>query len=220
VGTFARCPCQATAVAPSTRRKAPTRARRLTVWFAAALMLGAGGYVALHSYFRHAVKELRLPLQHDDIIRQQARAKGIDPSLIAAVIYTESHFRPRTSSAGAVGLMQVTPATADFIAHKSGGVRFETADLATPQINISYGTYYLRYLLRRFDADVRLGLAAYNGGEGNVERWLAEASARGEAFTVDAIPFTETREYVGKVLSAQRQYRLQWWRELGLADPR
>lgn len=183
-------------------------------------MLGVGGYVALRPYFHHAVKELRLPLQHDDIIRQQSREKGIDASLIAAVIYTETHFRPRDSPAGAVGLMQITPATADFIATKSGGVRFETADLATPQINIAYGTWYLRYLLRRFDADVLLGLAAYNGGEGNVERWIADAKARGEDFSVEAIPFTETREYVGKVLDAQARYRQQWWRELGLPAPR
>ncbi|MFT4036008.1 MAG: lytic transglycosylase domain-containing protein [Patulibacter sp.] len=203
-------------MAPRARRQAPTRVRRFAVWLLTFAMIAAGGYVALRPYFGHAVKEFRLPLQHDDIIRQQARAKGIDPSLIAAVIYTESHFRPRTSPAGAVGLMQITPATADFIARKSGGIRFETADLATPQINIAYGTWYLRYLLRRFDADVTLGLAAYNGGEGNVERWVSEAKARGEPFRVSAIPFKETREYVGKVLDAQQRYRRQWWRELGL----
>ncbi len=185
----------------------------------AAAMLAGGGYLVAKPYFHRAVKELRLPLQHDDIIRQQAREKGIDPSLIAAVIYTESHFRPRTSPAGAVGLMQITPQTADYIAHKSGGVAFETGDLATPQINIAYGTYYLRYLLRRFDADVVRGLAAYNGGEGNVEKWVAEAAARGERFDVQHIPFTETREYVGKVLDAQRRYRAQYWRELGLPGP-
>jgi soluble lytic murein transglycosylase len=182
-------------------------------------MLAGGGYLAARPYFHKAVQELGLPLQHDDIIRQQAREKGIDPSLIAGVIYTESHFRPRMSPAGAVGLMQITPATADFIAQKSGGVRFETADLATPQINIAYGTYYLRYLLRRFDADVVRGLAAYNGGEGNVDKWVAAAQARGDTFSVDDIPFTETREYVGKVLDAQQRYREQYWRELGLPGP-
>ena len=96
---------------------------------------------------------------------------------------------------------------------------YHHGDLATPQINISYGTWYLRYLLRRFNANVVLGLAAYNGGEGNVERWVAQARARGENFTVDDIPFTETREYVGKVLDAQSRYRQQWWRELGLTSP-
>jgi soluble lytic murein transglycosylase len=182
-------------------------------------MLAAGGYALARPLFKHAVRELRLPLQHEDIIRQQARDKGIDPSLIAGVIYTESHFRPRTSPAGAVGLMQITPETAAYIAHKSGGVKFETGDLSTPQINIAYGTYYLRYLLRRFNANVTLGLAAYNGGEGNVEKWLAAATARGESFTTADIPFTETREYVDKVLDAQQRYRRQYWRELGLPSP-
>ncbi|MEH3053471.1 MAG: lytic transglycosylase domain-containing protein [Patulibacter minatonensis] len=206
-------------MAPKSRRPAPARTRRWPVWLLVLIMLGGGGYALARPYFHKAVKELALPLQHDDIIRQQAREKGIDPSLIAGVIYTESHFRPRESPAGAVGLMQITPDTADFIAHKSGGATFETADLATPQINIAYGTYYLRYLLRRFDADVILGLAAYNGGEGNVEKWLAAAKARGEEFSVDDIPFTETREYVGKVLDAQERYRKQYWRELGLPSP-
>lgn len=183
------------------------------------VLLAGGGYATVHPYLGQAVQELRLPLRHEDIIRQQAREKGIDPSLIAAVIHTETHFRPRESPAGAVGLMQITPATAHYIAQKSGGVRFETGDLASPQINIAYGTYYLRYLLRRFNANVVLGLAAYNGGEGNVEQWLAAVQAQGREFEVSDIPFPETRAYVGKVLGAQAEYRRQYWRELGLERP-
>jgi soluble lytic murein transglycosylase len=179
-------------------------------------MLAGGAFVITHPYFDRAVEEIALPLRHEDVIRQQAKAKGLDPSLIAAVIYTETHFVPRESSAGALGLMQITPATAEFIAQRSGGTAFEQADLATPQINIAYGTYYLRYLLRRFDADIVLGLAAYNGGEGNVERWLAEAAARGEDFGADDIPFPETRHYVKNVLKAQREYRARYADELGL----
>ena len=69
-----------------------------------------------------AVREITLPLRHDDIIRQQASDKGLDPALIAAVIYEESRFRDQTSPAGARGLMQITPDTADFIARHSGGI--------------------------------------------------------------------------------------------------
>ena len=98
-----------------------------------------------------AVREITLPLRHDDIIRQQASDKELDPALIAAVIYEESRFRDQTSHAGARGLMQITPATADFIARRSGGIRFEQADLATPQINIAYGAWYLRYLIDHYD---------------------------------------------------------------------
>ena len=130
----------------------------------------------------HAVKEITLPLRHEDIIRQQAADKRVDPSLIAAVIYTESRFRDQTSHAGAKGLMQLMPETADYIARKSGGTRFERADLATPQINIAYGTWYLRYLLDKYQGNTILTLAAYNAGEGKVDEWRAAAAARGEKF--------------------------------------
>jgi soluble lytic murein transglycosylase len=168
---------------------------------------------ALH----HAVNALTLPLTNADIIRQQASAKHLDPTLIAAVIYAESKFNPRTSPAGATGLMQLEPSTADFIARRTGGTRFTTSDLATPQINIAYGSYYLRYLLDRYNGDVTLALAAYNGGESNVDTWLAQAHARGDALTVDAIPFPETRAYVTRVLDARQAYRDNYARELGVS---
>jgi soluble lytic murein transglycosylase len=197
---------------PKTVARAPKR--RWPIWLLVFAVLGLGAYAAAHPYFKQAVKEIALPLQHEDVIRQQAKEKGLDPTLIAAVIYTETHFAPRTSSAGAEGLMQITPATADFIAHKSGGTAFTTADLATPQINISYGTYYLRYLLKRFNANLVMGLAAYNGGEGNVEKWVQQAADQGKAFSVADIPFPETRHYVRNVLEAQTRYREQYGKEL------
>jgi len=163
-----------------------------------------------------AVRELALPLRHEDIIRQQATAKNVDPSLVAAVIYTESRFRDQTSHAGARGLMQITPATARYIARLSGGTAFKQGDLATPQVNISYGVYYLRYLLRRYGDNKVLALAAYNGGEGNVDRWISEASLAEREFGIAQIPFTETREYVGRVLDVQVDYRRKYRRELGL----
>ena len=104
-----------------------------------------------------AIKEITLPLRHEDIIRQQARDKNLDPALIAAVIYRESKFRDQTSKAGAKGLMQILPETAEFIARKTGGTEFEQGDLADPQINISYGCWYLRYLLDRYDGNTRRG---------------------------------------------------------------
>jgi soluble lytic murein transglycosylase len=164
----------------------------------------------------HAVRELALPLRHEDIIRQQAADKNLDPSLIAAVIYAESRFVDQTSPAGARGLMQITPDTARYIARLSGGTRFEQRDLATPQINIAYGTYYLRYLLNRYDGNEVLALAAYNGGEGNVDRWVAGAHSTAHVLTAGAIPFPETREYVERVLEVRPRYRDKYARELGL----
>jgi soluble lytic murein transglycosylase len=164
-----------------------------------------------------AVQEIALPLRHEDIIRQQARDKNLDPTLIAGVIYVESRFRDQTSHAGAKGLMQIMPSTADYIAGKSGGTRFEQGDLATPQINIAYGSWYLRYLMQKYHDNEALALAAYNGGEGKVDEWWGRAAERGENFDVAKhIPFPETRSYVGKVLDARRAYRRQYARELGL----
>jgi soluble lytic murein transglycosylase len=189
--------------------------RRLTLGAGLALVIVA--VLSLVKPADHAVKEITLPLRHEDVIRQQAADKHVDAALIAGVIYTESRFRDQTSHAGAKGLMQLMPDTADYIARKSGGTRFERADLATPQINIAYGTWYLRYLLDKYKGNTILTLAAYNAGEGKVDEWRATAAARGEKFRVaDHIPFQETRDYVHRVLSARNNYRKSYARELGL----
>jgi soluble lytic murein transglycosylase len=197
-------------------RRRSVRRRRIAAVLGAALVAGLAIALVLPG-FHHAVREIALPLRHEDIIRQQARDKDLDPALIAAVIYAESHFRDgQTSAAGAQGLMQITPATARMIARKSGGVAFTVRDLGTPQVNIAYGAWYLRYLMGRYAGNEAFALAAYNGGEGNVDRWIAAAEDRGEALTIDAIPFSETRTYVQRVQDAKREYRRSYRRELGL----
>ena len=197
--------------------RAQIRRRRLAA-IAVAVVVGAACAAIVTGLGPEAVRELgTLPLRHDDIIRQQAADKNVDAALIAAVIYTESRFRDQTSHAGAKGLMQLMPETADYIAHKSGGTRFKRADLATPQINIAYGTWYLRYLLDKYDGNTILTLAAYNGGEGKVVEWRRNAAARGEKFRVAShVPFKETREYVHRVLKARADYRKNYASELGL----
>jgi soluble lytic murein transglycosylase len=176
--------------------------------------LGLIGLVALllAPTVKHAVRELELPLQHEDIIRQQASAKHLDPALIAAVIYAESKFSPRTSQAGAEGLMQILPSTAEFLARRSGGTAFVASDLATPQVNIAYGSYYLRYLIDRYSGREVPAIAAYNAGDTNVDRWLNG----GSTLAVSSIPFPETRAYVTRVLDARSRYRHQYRRELGV----
>ena len=165
--------------------------------------------------FESAYNHLTLPLDHEDIIVQQAHEKGLDPALVAAVIYAETKFDPRTSSAGAEGLMQILPATAEFLARRSGATSFTVADLSSPQVNITYGSYYLRYLLDSYGDNEMLALAAYNGGQTNVDEWIARARARGHGLTVNEIPFPQTRAYVEKVMSAQRRYRRTYPGELG-----
>ena len=208
---------------PRARRNPPRRSasrahvvrRRVIAAVVAITTLGLAA-VLLYPVLHHAVKEITLPLRHEDIIRQQAARKHLDPALIAAVIYAESKFNARDSSTGAKGLMQIQPDTARFIARRSGGTAFTVADLSDPQTNISYGSYYLRYLFDRYDGNATLALAAYNGGETNVDSWIAKAGRGRAGFREADIPFAETRAYVDRVLRARQDYRDNYSRELGL----
>ncbi len=164
---------------------------------------------------RRAIQHFTLPLQYAAIIRQQAVEKHLDPALVAAVIYAETRFNPRASPAGALGLMQIEPATAKFLAHKSGGTAFTVADLGTPQVNIAYGSYYLRYLLNLYDGSTVMALAAYNAGETNVDDWASRVKAAHAHFEISDIPIAQTRLYVIEVLNKQRAYRAHYPKELG-----
>jgi peptidoglycan lytic transglycosylase len=146
-------------------------------------------------------ERIRYPLRYSDYVRVHARENGLDPALLAAVIYQESKFDAGAESrSGAIGLMQLTPATAHGIAVRTGGSKFETADLLDPEINIRYGAWYLANLFRKY-GDERLVLAAYNAGQGNVDRWRAEGKP---------IAFAETRAYVDRVEHLKRIYRDAW----------
>jgi soluble lytic murein transglycosylase len=195
------------------RRRASGRRRLLLALVLATLAVVLA--VVLTPFARKAINDLTLPLSHASLIRQQARAKQVDPALVAAVIYAESKFDPRPSSAGAQGLMQLMPQTAQFLARRSGGISFHTSDLANPRVNIAYGTYLLRYLIDHYGGNVRLALAAYNAGITNVDRWAAQARARGHTLTIGQIPYAETRLYVAKVLDAQKDYRRVYAKQLG-----
>jgi soluble lytic murein transglycosylase len=197
------------------RPRALIRRRRLAA-VAVCALLGVLCAALVSGLGDKAVREITLPLKHDDIIRQQADEKGLDPALIAAVIYEESRFRDQTSRAGARGLMQITPGTADFIADHSGGYRFKQSDLATPQINISYGSYYLRYLIDHYGGSETLAVAAYNAGLGNVDRWVSKAGGASAFKSAEHIPFPETRAYVENVLERRGEYRDNYADDLGL----
>jgi peptidoglycan lytic transglycosylase len=196
----------------SPARKRPVRNRRRRRLAIGAGVVCAGivaGVLLARGTIDKAIQELTLPLHHEDVIRQQSREKGVDAALIAAVIYSESKFSDRTSSAGARGLMQITPEAANEIERHSGGTTFKLKDLSDPEINIRYGTYLLRELLDRYDGDVVAALAAYNAGPGNVDKW------GGSDLSIGGIPFPETRAYVEEVLDKQRAYRDKYPRELG-----
>jgi soluble lytic murein transglycosylase len=197
------------------RRRAAVRRRRLRL----GALVGVGVLAVAIAFavplFRKAVNDLTLPLAYSDVIRQQAAEKHLDPALIAAVIDAETKFDPRPSSAGAEGLMQILPRTAEFLARRSGAITFTVSDLATPQVNIAYGSYYLRYLLDEYGGSETLALAAYNGGETNVNHWTTAERSEGRPLTVNEIPFPETRAYIDKVLQAQQQYRQTYPTQLG-----
>jgi soluble lytic murein transglycosylase len=191
----------------ATRSARRTLARHRVRVLLAVLIGVAVAVIVLTPVISGVVRRLRYPLADAAVIRQQARIEHLDPALIAAVIYAETKFDARTSSAGALGLMQILPSTSRYLAHLSGGTEFRVADLAEPAVNIAYGSYYLRHLLNVYGGDETLALAAYNAGATNVNAWVAQARARGEMLDVATIPFPQTRAYVEKVEAAQVTYR-------------
>jgi soluble lytic murein transglycosylase len=193
----------------SRRARSVGRRRLLAAAGAVAAGVAVGVALGLFGRFGEVIQELTLPLRHEDIIRQQADQKQVDASLIAAVIYAESRFHDQTSHAGARGLMQITPATANEIERLSGGTTFRLADLGDPDINIRYGSFYLREMLERFGGNEVAALAAYNAGPSQVDRW------GGDELTLEAIELEETRDYVAEVLDKRGAYRETYAKELG-----
>jgi soluble lytic murein transglycosylase len=194
--------------------------RRRPRWYQTGLAKAAGGLavlgvvaavliLVLSGTAQKAYNELTLPLQHEDVIRQQAKEKGVDAALIAAVIDTESKFTDAESSAGARGLMQITPEAAKDIARHSGATSFHTSDLSDPEINIKYGTYLLAERIESYDGNVAAALASYNAGPGPVGEW------GGNDLKVENITYPETRAYVELVLERQKEYRDKYGSELG-----
>ncbi|HEY4347117.1 MAG TPA: lytic transglycosylase domain-containing protein [Gaiellaceae bacterium] len=179
--------------------------RRVAITFAVLF----AAFVAVAAYVIESsppwYERLRYPLHYDAIVRERAHAEHLDPALLAAVIYQESKFRPTaTSSSGAIGLMQLTPSTAQGIATRTGGTAFHVSDLTDPALNIRYGTWYLHDLFAKYGS-VGLVLAAYNAGQGNVDRWQKAG---------EGIQFPETRAYVSRVEHLERVYRDAWHAKL------
>lgn len=147
------------------------------------------------------------PLKYEELILKEAGRRELDPALLAAIVYEESKFsRASRSTAGAVGLMQLMPATAGWAAKKMGRPEL-AADLARPSANLTLGSWYFKYLLDRYGSEA-LALAAYNGGHRNLDRWLAENDGRPRAAVIDRIPFAETKAFVRQVQKSRQVY--QW----------
>ena len=141
------------------------------------------------------------PLKYKSEINAVAKETGISPALIASVIRAESNFNKNAvSTKGAVGLMQIKPSTAEYIAKLEN---YGDYDLNNPSDNIKLGTFYLRYLFDKF-GDLKTVIIAYNAGEGNVMRWL-DGTDR-----LVTSPFSETNAYVQKVLNAMNFYKFRF----------
>ena len=170
--------------------------RFLVVALLAATAAGIGAWIVTAQppwYLR-----LRYPLRYQAIVEGHAHNYRLDPALLAAVIFTESKFHADArSDSGAVGLMQLLPDTAKGIAVHTGGSKFRVADLTNPEINVRYGSWYLRHLLDKY-GDEPTALAAYNAGQENVDRWRSDG---------EGIPFSETRHYVARVEHLKVLYR-------------
>jgi len=140
-----------------------------------------------------------------DII--EANAGEIDPTWILGVIHAESSFRPGVEShAGAQGLMQLMPTTAEWVAELMGKEDFDPETIWLPEVNIAMGSFYLNWLKRYYDGDLTLAITAYNAGLGRVNRWLADTEFSSDGMTLDTIPFNETANYLERVTRNQRIY--------------
>jgi soluble lytic murein transglycosylase len=148
------------------------------------------------------------PLKYRSIINQEAKRHQIDPYLLAAIIFEESHFRPRSlSSAGAVGLMQIMPKTAIWIWPKVKKSKYDPAKLVEPRTNIALGSWYFAFLKRKYKSEI-LALAAYNSGDKNLDNWLKGKKPKHRQDVLSVIPFRETRQFVNRVQRSRDSYRL------------
>ena len=180
---------------------------RRMVLAAAVVAAAAGAFLYLQRTEPPWWARLWFPLRYASIVRGHAANYHLNAALLAAVIDEESKFNADAKSrTGAIGLMQLQPATAEGIALRTGGSRFVVSDLYKPEINVRYGAWYLRHLLDKYGNE-RTALAAYNAGQENVDRWLAKR---------EPVQFPETRAYVARVERLKGIYRKTYASDLGL----
>ncbi|MGZ0052463.1 lytic transglycosylase domain-containing protein [Brevibacillus gelatini] len=148
------------------------------------------------------------PIKYQQEIVTAAIKYNVDPYLILAVIRSESGFHTdRVSKKGAVGLMQIMPDTAEWIVKQAKFRPQNEQYLYDPVMNIEIGTWYLNFLLNRYEGDLIKTIAAYNAGPGKVNDWLKNEQWSGQRETIEDIPFGETRQYVQRVLYYHDRYK-------------
>lgn len=148
------------------------------------------------------------PMKYSSYVFKYSSEYKLDPYLVAAVIRTESNFNNKAkSNKGAYGLMQITGETAEWSSKQMGIKEFKSSDLYDPEYNIRMGCWYLRNLADEFKDDPKLYLAAYNGGRGNVQKWLNSSKHSKDGKNLNYIPYKETDQYVKKVMTDYNVYK-------------
>lgn len=172
-------------------------------------LVGFLGYRALQGLgIQTRMMQAKYPIKYQEYVEKYAGEFKLEPALVYAVIRTESKFDPyAVSPAQAKGLMQLQDETAQDCAKALKLKNFKTDDLFEPETNIRLGSYYLRKLIDRYDGNLETAAAAYNGGPGNVEKWLRDKSLINEKGELVHVPFPETRNYVERVMEAYEVYQ-------------
>ncbi len=157
--------------------------------------------------YHKSILKIIYPIKYKEIIKREAEKYSLDPYLVTAVIYVESKFKSEAvSNKGAKGLMQIMPKTGVWISEMLREDNFKVSDLYLPKVNIRYGCWYLGQLNKKFSNNLTTVLAAYNGGEGNVDKWLVDKRWDGTLANISQVPFSETRRYINKVLQMKQRY--------------
>ena len=148
------------------------------------------------------------PREYEASVTDAAKETGLDPNLIYAVIRQESRFNSDAKSgAGAIGLMQLTPDTFDWLQKKElGRASLSTASLYEPAVNIQYGSRFLAILMKKYGV-LHTSLCAYNAGQGRVDGWLKDSSLSKDGKTLLSVPYHETEDYARKVEQNYKQYQ-------------
>jgi soluble lytic murein transglycosylase len=173
---------------------------------AVAVVLLAGAIVCIVSVAGVSIYKLFYPIKYTDFVEKYGDEHNLDKELIYAVIKTESSFNSdAVSSVGAVGLMQITPETFDWLKIKMGE-NYSDLDMKDAETSIKYGVFFLSLLIDEF-GDKKTALAAYHAGRGRVNEWLDDASISPDGKTLENIPYKDTEYYVNKVTKAENIYR-------------
>ena len=176
--------------------------RSITVLIIFSLSVAIG---FLSSMIWDSIEKNEYPLKYTEHVEQSSRQYGVPKKIIYAVIKTESGFdATAVSSSGAIGLMQIAPATFEEISRKLGD-SYEPGMMYDPATNIRYGTYYLSYLYKYFE-DWDIVYAAYNAGMGTVSGWLEDSQYTDKKGKLVNSPYEETEQYVKKVNEATKKY--------------